>query len=180
MSFFMAEPSLPAYTSQITTSCGSWHMRKTYLTRHCVISYPWHGDILWQANDAGVCEEVDECADPDLNKCDENAECTNQPGFYECDCNEGFTGNGFLCFRKKFEFVFSHSQPGFLHLLDFMISKWNFFCYTAWKPQQGKTITNLFLSASKDFNLWCKCLFHYTIIRLAADADYWEVHRSHI
>ena len=32
-----------------------------------------------------------------MNKCDENANCTNTDGSYNCSCNEGYNGNGFNC-----------------------------------------------------------------------------------
>ena len=40
--------------------------------------------------------DIDECT---LGKddCDMNAECTNRPGSYRCDCNPGFQGNGTHC-----------------------------------------------------------------------------------
>ena len=41
--------------------------------------------------------DVDECNDTQLNKCSENAICTNTPGNYNCQCNESYMGNGFNC-----------------------------------------------------------------------------------
>ena len=32
-----------------------------------------------------------------MNPCDENAKCTNSPGSYKCECDPGFTGDGFIC-----------------------------------------------------------------------------------
>ena len=40
--------------------------------------------------------EVDECEEG-LDDCDENATCTDTPDGYECDCNDGYTGDGFDC-----------------------------------------------------------------------------------
>lgn len=45
----------------------------------------------------GACENVDECADDADNDCDENAQCTDIDGSYECECLDGFEGNGFQC-----------------------------------------------------------------------------------
>lgn len=45
------------------------------------------------------CLEIDECAVGE-HKCDENASCLNTQGSYQCQCNEGFTGDGFNCERK--------------------------------------------------------------------------------
>jgi EGF domain-containing protein len=40
---------------------------------------------------------LDECADPLLNDCDTNATCTDLSVGYNCDCNSGYTGDGFTC-----------------------------------------------------------------------------------
>lgn len=40
--------------------------------------------------------DVDECSDG-THSCDANAECTNTRGSYQCECNDGYTGNGFEC-----------------------------------------------------------------------------------
>ena len=41
--------------------------------------------------------DFDECAAPDLNNCDENAECNNTIGSYTCSCHSGYYGDGFEC-----------------------------------------------------------------------------------
>ena len=41
--------------------------------------------------------ELDECSDPSLNDCDVNANCTDIPGSYMCDCVLGYKGNGTSC-----------------------------------------------------------------------------------
>ncbi len=43
------------------------------------------------------CTDLDECADPSLNDCDPDAECTNTEGAYSCSCPEGFLGDGLSC-----------------------------------------------------------------------------------
>ncbi len=40
--------------------------------------------------------DVNECTDGTAN-CDENADCTNNEGSYDCKCRSGFTGNGNTC-----------------------------------------------------------------------------------
>ncbi|KAH0632777.1 hypothetical protein KY284_035563 [Solanum tuberosum] len=38
------------------------------------------------------CQDIDECADPNTNSCEQI--CTNTPGSYNCSCPEGFSGDG--------------------------------------------------------------------------------------
>ena len=43
--------------------------------------------------------EIDECKSS-KNVCDENANCSNTVGFYNCTYKEGFTGDGHSCSAK--------------------------------------------------------------------------------
>ena len=43
--------------------------------------------------------DIDECKSSN-NVCDENANCSNTVGFYNCTCKEGFTGDGRSCSGK--------------------------------------------------------------------------------
>ena len=40
--------------------------------------------------------DIDECAEG-IDNCDENAQCTNNPGSFSCACKTGFSGNGITC-----------------------------------------------------------------------------------
>ena len=40
--------------------------------------------------------DIDECQE-DRDDCDDNATCTNNPGSFDCTCNEGYTGTGKKC-----------------------------------------------------------------------------------
>ena len=42
-----------------------------------------------------TCSDIDECSL--IQECDINAECINLPGSYECECADGFYGNGLTC-----------------------------------------------------------------------------------
>ncbi|XP_072042492.1 uncharacterized protein [Amphiura filiformis] len=42
------------------------------------------------------CDDIDECA-AGTDNCDPNAACTNTVGFFTCECNAGFTGDGITC-----------------------------------------------------------------------------------
>ena len=44
-----------------------------------------------------VFSDVNECANPALNNCHQNADCLNTPGSYQCQCKVGYTGNGVQC-----------------------------------------------------------------------------------
>ncbi len=46
--------------------------------------------------------DVDECVSPDLNMCDENADCVDNVGSYDCVCRSGFVQNGSYCESKIF------------------------------------------------------------------------------
>ena len=37
--------------------------------------------------------DIDEC-DKDPSVCHKNADCTNEPGTYSCECKDGFVGDG--------------------------------------------------------------------------------------
>ena len=41
--------------------------------------------------------DVDECAS---SPCDANAQCTDLPGTFTCECNVGYTGDGTTCTSK--------------------------------------------------------------------------------
>ncbi|KAG8433121.1 hypothetical protein GDO86_017420, partial [Hymenochirus boettgeri] len=44
-----------------------------------------------------TCVDIDECSNPDINKCHPLATCTNYIGSYSCHCPPGVSGNGFIC-----------------------------------------------------------------------------------
>lgn len=41
--------------------------------------------------------DVNECDDDDSNDCNSNAMCINTEGSYQCQCNDGYTGDGTQC-----------------------------------------------------------------------------------
>ena len=43
------------------------------------------------------CDDFDECND-DTHRCDNNADCGNTVGSYQCRCRIGFNGDGYECF----------------------------------------------------------------------------------
>ena len=49
--------------------------------------------------------DIDECASPETNECDTNAECSNTEGSYTCSCRKGYTGDGKNC-AGNFFFLF--------------------------------------------------------------------------
>ena len=53
--------------------------------------------VLWTA-------DVNECTEG-INICHDNATCNNTEGSYTCSCNTGYTGNGFSCTGKCWDFL---------------------------------------------------------------------------
>ena len=47
--------------------------------------------------DGWLCEDIDECLDPDRLGCDQNAQCENYDGSFACLCNQGYSGSGVIC-----------------------------------------------------------------------------------
>ena len=46
--------------------------------------------------------DIDECV-MDIHTCDTMATCMNTIGSFECTCNDGYEGDGFMCTgRTKF------------------------------------------------------------------------------
>ena len=55
-------------------------------------------------SDVFLCADIDECSS-DYSHCHEQATCSNQVESFSCDCNTGFTGNGFHCDGKRAIFI---------------------------------------------------------------------------
>ena len=53
--------------------------------------------------------DIDECLESKGTKCDVNAWCINTEGSHKCNCNAGFTGNGFNCSGEIAE-VMKHTK----------------------------------------------------------------------
>lgn len=49
------------------------------------------------------CVDIDECLRSNLT-CNRRATCRNTLGGYECQCEEGFDGNGNNCYRNFYIF----------------------------------------------------------------------------
>ena len=43
-----------------------------------------------------IISDIDECS-KDSHTCHSNATCNNNPGSYDCQCRNGYTGNGHTC-----------------------------------------------------------------------------------
>ena len=46
--------------------------------------------------------DINECPSPgiDTHNCHDKATCTDNDGSYSCECNDGYTGDGFNCAGK--------------------------------------------------------------------------------
>ena len=56
--------------------------------------------------------DTNECA-MNMSRCDENANCTNNEGSYNCSCHNGYYGDGFNCTGEPFRFT---SKPMLCYL----------------------------------------------------------------
>ena len=75
------------------------------------IAYQFLNNIMWACNHEAYLKgtdyntvlltytDIDECGD-ESNNCSTDANCTNIPGSYTCECNAGFTGDGINCTGK--------------------------------------------------------------------------------
>ena len=58
------------------------------------------GQCVYDCNDyytGAMCDQdIDECS-TNTHNCDENATCSNRLEGYNCECNEGYEGDGFTC-----------------------------------------------------------------------------------
>ena len=52
--------------------------------------------VHWLASCYIIVADIDECSD-DIDTCDFNATCKNIPGNFTCMCNQGYSGDGFIC-----------------------------------------------------------------------------------
>ena len=44
-----------------------------------------------------MCIDIDECSSEALNYCHHNATCSDTLGSFQCNCRDGFTGDGINC-----------------------------------------------------------------------------------
>ena len=52
---------------------------------------------LWESNQTEICVDIDECLSV-RGICNDKAVCMNFQGGYDCNCQEGFFGDGQTCF----------------------------------------------------------------------------------
>ena len=66
----------------------------------CGDGFEMHGIVtntdVSDLNDQIECFDVDECT-LETHLCNPFSTCTNNFGSYDCNCNDGFTGNGYTC-----------------------------------------------------------------------------------
>ena len=63
------------------------------MTKYSTTGYTGSGE-------AGACGNVDECM-LGTHNCDSNAMCTDASGTFNCQCNEGYSGDGVRCIGNK-------------------------------------------------------------------------------
>ena len=58
----------------------------------------YYGDVTQKLCDCFLFTDINECGDPGGRLlCDENAECNDTYGSYECVCRTGYSGDGINC-----------------------------------------------------------------------------------
>ena len=66
-------------------------------------AFPWllhcNNHVIATVSAIHAIADLDEC-ETDIHHCDENADCFNTEGSYDCTCRGGFTGNGATCLSK--------------------------------------------------------------------------------
>ncbi|MCA9513341.1 MAG: hypothetical protein KC635_00205, partial [Myxococcales bacterium] len=84
-------PGTVTFTVTVCNESGLCDTDDVVVTIGCPTGY----EVV--AGEVPACGDVDECADVELNDCDEHATCANSDGSYECTCEDGYTGDGFAC-----------------------------------------------------------------------------------
>lgn len=89
--------------AQYLTECKKLILKQTYIDCMCLaVSPPSSSDI-------------DECADGFV-ECDSKSTCVNLPGWYHCECRDGyhdnglFSANGESCVGELFLFFIKYSK----------------------------------------------------------------------
>ncbi|XP_030544188.2 wall-associated receptor kinase 2-like [Rhodamnia argentea] len=78
----------PGYMCTENTNCTNAEKGWGY---KCACLEGFHGNPYL----ANGCQDIDECADPNKNQCNEvNGQCTNVVGSYNCSCRKGYHGDG--------------------------------------------------------------------------------------
>ena len=62
---------------------------------------------IWKFDDILI--DINECT-MNMSRCDENANCSNTDGSYNCPCNHGYEGDRFNCTGKNMKIVYGFSS----------------------------------------------------------------------
>jgi len=128
-------------------SCTSWRRLRLHRKLFALASQ-------LPLNCSASSTDVNECADDTLNACHQHAACTNTDGSYNCTCNQGYSGNGYICNRKNVCLYRVSFLPAWTSSIKWMaaISTWAFeivgrwcciFCCCFWRPSQWRLLKNV-------------------------------------
>ncbi|HPA57147.1 MAG TPA: calcium-binding EGF-like domain-containing protein [bacterium] len=93
----------------------------------------------YEKDGTGKCVDVNECGNPILNNCHENADCNNTSGSYNCTCKENYSGDGVIsCVpdTKVNQQCTGLPENGFWNTATSVNQTWN---GTAWYPPVSGT-----------------------------------------
>ena len=62
----------------------------------------WHLCIVTYIPPTLIYADMDECS-YGLNNCTDNADCIDKEGGFDCQCSEGFIGNGFINCSSQYQ-----------------------------------------------------------------------------
>ena len=67
-----------------------------------------------------ITQDIDECADSNLNNCDTDATYTNTDGSYQCVCNIGYAGDGTTCQGIETHRIKQYTIISRVHIVQFI------------------------------------------------------------
>ncbi len=90
----MPPAQTPLVAIPVPATLASWGMEHIVIV--CLIS----ALLLAIVVKVLILADIDECSNSSLHNCDDNADCVDNTGSFQCTCQSGFRGNGTICSGK--------------------------------------------------------------------------------